>query len=166
MLHDDVVSYVWPGKDPILPGEYRASHLLESAAGRPFQTAFGQELFPDVLEKAAALFHSLIANHPFYNGNKRTAVLALDHFLLASGYFPVLDDEEIYDMARTVARYRQEGISHEEVLRSITSKIQESTITLQQLRKLLPLSEYAEILTARRLIRTDKLNRKTRTTRS
>ena len=162
MLHDEVVSRVWPGKDPIAPGEYRASHLLESAASRPFQTAFGRELFPDVLHKAAALFHSLIANHPFYNGNKRTAVLALDHFLLANGYFPVLDDEQMYDMARTVATYRQEGISHEEVLRDITGKIQESTITLKQLQKLLPLSEYKEILTARHLIRTDKFNRETR----
>jgi death-on-curing family protein len=160
MLHDEVVSQVWPGKDPITPGEYRASHLLESAAGRPFQTAFGRELFPGMFHKAGALFHSLISNHPFHNGNKRTAVLAPDHFLLANGYFPVLDDEEMYELARTVARYREEGISHEEVLRNVTSQIQESTITLRQLRKQVPPSEYKEILTARRLIRRDKLNRR------
>jgi len=37
-------------------------------------------------EKGVALFHSLVANHAFIDGNKRTAVTALDHFLLANGF--------------------------------------------------------------------------------
>jgi prophage maintenance system killer protein len=47
---------------------------------------FSQDVHSTVLDKGAALFHSLTANHPFHNGNKRTAVLALDHFLLADDY--------------------------------------------------------------------------------
>ena len=41
-------------------------------------------MFRSLPEKAAALFHSLIANHPFGNGNKRTAVIALELFLSAN----------------------------------------------------------------------------------
>jgi death-on-curing protein len=50
--------------------------LLESAVLRP-QTAIGElDAYPSVHEKAAALMHSLIRNHPFVDGNKRTAVVA------------------------------------------------------------------------------------------
>ena len=42
---------------------------IESALGRPFHSADGQDVYPTIIEKAAALFHSLIANHPFHNGN-------------------------------------------------------------------------------------------------
>ena len=84
-LHDEVVPHLWPGKDPIGHSEYRSQPLLDSAANRPFQTAFGHEIFADAFSKAAALFHALISDHPFNNGNKRAAVLALDHFLLANG---------------------------------------------------------------------------------
>jgi len=58
---------------------------LESAVARP-QAAFGgNELYPDVFLKAAALLDSLINNHPFVNGNKRTGITAAALFLLANG---------------------------------------------------------------------------------
>ncbi|NJM08781.1 type II toxin-antitoxin system death-on-curing family toxin, partial [Candidatus Gracilibacteria bacterium] len=47
----------------------------------PFQGAFGQEAFPTLIDKAAALVFLLIANHPFYDGNKRIAASALRLFL-------------------------------------------------------------------------------------
>ena len=62
-----------------LPGEH-AGRLLATCA-RPFQTAFGHELFPDDFAKAGALFHGLVRNHPFVDGNKRSAVLATVLFL-------------------------------------------------------------------------------------
>lgn len=49
---------------------------LLSALGAPQHTFDGGDLIPDVLTKAAVLMRSLIVNHPFYNGNKRTAVIA------------------------------------------------------------------------------------------
>lgn len=52
-----------------------------SALNLPRQTYDGKDLYPTVLEKAAALLRSLIKNHPFHNGNKRTAVLATIVFL-------------------------------------------------------------------------------------
>ncbi len=56
--------------------------LLESAIARPFQTFGGEDLYPSAYEKAAALAESLIINHPFVDGNKRTGMLAMATFLL------------------------------------------------------------------------------------
>ncbi|WP_155769446.1 Fic family protein [Mycobacterium asiaticum] len=49
--------------------------LLESAVLRPQATTFGDDAYPTTHEKAAALLHSLTRNHPFVDGNKRTAWL-------------------------------------------------------------------------------------------
>ena len=69
----------------------------------PFQSAGGQEIYPTVVAKAAALFHSLISNHAFHNGNKRTAVLAMDTFLIGNGYSLALDNDPMYELARDTA---------------------------------------------------------------
>ncbi len=54
--------------------------LLQSAVARPRATFEGEDLYPDVCSKAAALMHSLINNHPFVDGNKRTGTAALKSF--------------------------------------------------------------------------------------
>lgn len=51
--------------------------LLESALARPFQTFGGEELYPTPFEKAAAIGESLIINHAFLDGNKRTGMLGI-----------------------------------------------------------------------------------------
>src|SRR5699024_3462334 len=53
---------------------------------RPQASAFGQDAFPTLHEKAAALLHSLVRNHPFMDGNKRTAWVAVATFYLLNGY--------------------------------------------------------------------------------
>lgn len=58
---------------------------LLSALTTPFQAAFGQEAFPELFDKAAALVFLLIANHPFRDGNKRIAGEALRLFLARNG---------------------------------------------------------------------------------
>ena len=60
--------------------------LLESAVARPRVTFDRQELYPDLFHKAAALMESLARNHPFVDGNKRTAVTAAALFLLRNGH--------------------------------------------------------------------------------
>ncbi|MEW6417210.1 MAG: type II toxin-antitoxin system death-on-curing family toxin [Nitrospirota bacterium] len=60
--------------------------LLQSAVSRPQATFGGKELYPDVFHKAAALMESLIKNHPFVDGNKRTAITSASIFLLRNGY--------------------------------------------------------------------------------
>lgn len=59
----------------------RDRNLLESAAARPDASVFGEDAYPTIAEKAAALLHSLARNHPFVDGNKRTATLAMMTFL-------------------------------------------------------------------------------------
>lgn len=59
---------------------------LESAVAQPRMTFYGKELYPTIVEKAAVLCFSLIQNHPFLNGNKRTAHAAMETFLVLNGY--------------------------------------------------------------------------------
>jgi death-on-curing protein len=59
----------------------RDAGLLESAAHRPAAAMFGQEAYSDLFDKAAALLQSLAINHPFVDGNKRTAWTSCAVFL-------------------------------------------------------------------------------------
>lgn len=65
--------------------------LLSSAVNRPKQSAFGKEAYPSIVEKAAALFESLLKNHCFHNANKRTAFASLYMFLRQNGYRLIVD---------------------------------------------------------------------------
>ncbi len=60
--------------------------LLHSAVERPKATFGGRELYPNIFLKAAALLQSLCMNHPFTDGNKRTAYLTTKRFLYLNGY--------------------------------------------------------------------------------
>lgn len=66
--------------------------LLESAIYRP-QTGY----YPDLVEMAAALLESLLINHPFLDGNKRTALVATDTFLRINGFRLELDPASAYE---------------------------------------------------------------------
>ncbi|MBT2466463.1 type II toxin-antitoxin system death-on-curing family toxin [Streptomyces sp. ISL-66] len=70
--------------------------LLESAVHRPSAAMFGEEAYPDVIDKAAALLQSLAINHPFFDGNKRTAWLSCVTFLAMNGVdlWPDIDAAE------------------------------------------------------------------------
>jgi death-on-curing protein len=59
---------------------------LESAVAQPRMTFDGAELYPTITEKAAALGFSLVQNHPFLDGNKRTGHATMATFLMLSGY--------------------------------------------------------------------------------
>lgn len=65
--------------------------LLESAVHRPQQSIFGEDAYPDLFDKAAAMLESLVKNHCFHNGNKRTAYLATKSFLMLNGYHLRMD---------------------------------------------------------------------------
>jgi death-on-curing protein len=59
---------------------------LKAAASRPFAGFGGQELFPDLSAKTAALIHAVSSYHPFVDGNKRTSLVAADVCLRLNGY--------------------------------------------------------------------------------
>jgi len=63
----------------------RDAGLLASAAARPQTTVFGEDAYPSLEEKAAALLHALARNHPLVDGNKRLAWAATVAFLYVSG---------------------------------------------------------------------------------
>jgi death on curing protein len=69
----------------------RDSGALQSAVGR-LESGY----YADAIEEAAALFESLSQNHPFLDGNKRTAITATGVFLLLNGYRLLFDDLEAY----------------------------------------------------------------------
>jgi len=60
--------------------------MLLSALGRPQASYNNRDLYPDISAKAAALMDSLIRNHPFLDGNKRTGIAAAAMFLCMNGY--------------------------------------------------------------------------------
>lgn len=135
IIHDSFVSVWWPNLEPVGPEGYRDHGMVASAVTRPFQTAFSQELFPTVYDKAAALFHSLIATHPFDNGNKRTAVIALDLFLTANGLFLYLANDLMYELARDTASYVPQGISHEAMVARISKAVKENSIPIVKMKE-------------------------------
>lgn len=79
-LHQSVIER-WGGS-----GGIRDLNVLESALAQPRQGFGGNDLYPDLPSKAAALCFSLVLNHPFIDGNKRMGHAAMEAFLLLNGY--------------------------------------------------------------------------------
>jgi death-on-curing protein len=86
----------------------RDRNRLESAIVRPQQSVFGKELFITVFLKAAALAHAIIFDHPFVDGNKRTAMIAAFVFLEDNGYQSTLEHGKIHAFALHVVRQKLE----------------------------------------------------------
>ena len=82
--------------------------LLESAVARPQTSAFGVDAYPDLASKAAALLHSLVLNHAFVDGNKRTAVLSTLVFLDLNGYLVRWDQQEALEFVLQLAVHQIE----------------------------------------------------------
>ncbi|WP_159084926.1 type II toxin-antitoxin system death-on-curing family toxin [Planctomonas deserti] len=92
--------------DPISPAGVRSDDLLESAASRP-QTGMGESRKYLTIElAAAALMHSIIHNHPFHNGNKRTALVSMLAFLDRNGITLTCDENELFKWTIRVAGHR------------------------------------------------------------
>ncbi|QKJ24711.1 type II toxin-antitoxin system death-on-curing family toxin [Aquiluna borgnonia] len=77
--------------------------LLDSALARPRTTIFGEDAYPSLERKAAALMHSIIKNHPMVDGNKRTSWLVLNTFLFINGYFLEMTTQTAFDLTIGVA---------------------------------------------------------------
>ena len=79
-------------------------HLLRVAVSRPYTRMFGQEAYPTLVDKAAALLHSLAHDHLFADGNKRTARLAVQRFLHLHGGAVTWTDEQAYTLILEIAK--------------------------------------------------------------
>lgn len=89
----------------------RDEGLLESAVARPFQSFEGQPLYATYIEQAAAIAESIITNHPFVDGNKRTGLLALNAILLFNGAEITANENSLYsfiiDISTGTLRFEQ-----------------------------------------------------------
>jgi death on curing protein len=99
----------------------RDQGLLDSAINRPFQTFDGQELYPSPIDKASALFESIITNHPFVDGNKRTAYVLMRLLLKENNLDIVSTEDEKYDFVIIAATGK---LSFDEIREWIKSKLQ------------------------------------------
>jgi death on curing protein len=77
--------------------------LLQSAVARPQAVFDGKELYPDIHHKAAALLESLVNNHPFIDGNKRTGLTAAAMFLKINEYSLNASNREVESFVLSVA---------------------------------------------------------------
>ena len=90
--------------------EYGGAHglrergSLEAALARPQMTFGGEDLYPGIADKGAALWHSLVMNHPFIDGNKRIGAMAAELFLGLNGVDLLATDEELVETTMATAR--------------------------------------------------------------
>jgi death-on-curing protein len=84
----------------VVVGDYG---LLESALARPRASVFGEDAYPDLHLKAAALLHSLARNHALVDGNKRLAWTACRTFLAINGQWISANEDDRFDFVISVA---------------------------------------------------------------
>ena len=97
--------------------------LLKSAVFRPQASAFGQDAYPTLFEKCTVLGYSLIQNHPFVDGNKRTGFAAMHLMLLINGYDLTSTTQEEIDMAENIASGKMHESEITEWLKQHSKKI-------------------------------------------
>ena len=81
----------------------RDNSLLDSALNAPFQTFDGKELYPALLSKAAVMCRSIISNHPFVDGNKRTGIHVMLIFLELNGIEIQYTQDELIELGLGIA---------------------------------------------------------------
>lgn len=89
--------------DILRAGPVRDVGLLDSAAVRARSTVFGQDAYPTLELKAAAMLHSICSNHALIDGNKRLAWLACQVLLDLNGHESSLTQDEAFDLTMSVA---------------------------------------------------------------
>lgn len=96
-FHQDQLEH-YGGKEGI-----RDEKLLESAMAQPEASLGGEYLHKDLFYMAAAYGYHICQNHPFYDGNKRTALIAMYTFLYVNGYQIVADKKSLFAVMMDLA---------------------------------------------------------------
>ncbi len=140
-VHEFLTEYFAESEDPISPPGVKDEGLLDSAVVRKDMTAGNCDIFEGVFNKAAALFHGVINNHAFYNGNKRSALLSTIVYLGENGYWVTkCDDAEMFEFTRQIAAHELHEDRKQEIsiiaewlkLNSRRRDIREKRLNLQQ----------------------------------
>lgn len=126
-IHEYLVDYFADKEDPVSPAGIKNKELLDSAVNRPFMTAGGKDAYVGIYNKSAALFHSVINNHCFHNGNKRAALLSTIVFMSDNGYWlTVPTDDEMFEFTRKAAAHEL-GCARDEELEVIASWLERNS---------------------------------------
>lgn len=118
------------------------TNMFNSALYEPKQTFDNIELYPDIISKASCYLRSFAINHPFHDGNKRTALLSTIIFLENNGYKVIATNEQLYKFVEKVVRGRLSIDSIKKRLKKyikkdVTSKIKEEFSLKEFLKKCL-----------------------------
>ncbi len=89
--------------EPIPDFGTRFPSILESCLATPFQKFGGEFLYGGLVKKTSVLFYLMIKNHPFKNGNKRIAMMAMFYLLHKNGKWIESDNQVLYNFAKWVA---------------------------------------------------------------
>jgi len=82
----------------------RDKGALESALGRPFSTFENRDLYPTPADKAAAILESIVKNHPFIDGNKRTGYVLMRLTLLQTGLDIDAEQDDKYEFVISISK--------------------------------------------------------------
>lgn len=104
-IHWGLVDEFGRSRDPIDPPGIKSADLLHSALSRCSTSLGGDLKYPTVAMAGAATLHSMINNHPFHNGNKRTALVALLVMLDLNGWRLHAEDDELFKFLLSVASH-------------------------------------------------------------
>lgn len=96
-IHEEIIN-TFGGRMPV-----HNFTLLHSAISRSKATFEGKDLYKSIFDKAAVLIHSLILNHPFDDGNKRTAISSCPRFLYINGWNLQLPRQESIQLTLDIA---------------------------------------------------------------
>lgn len=105
-IHHYLVDHFAESDDPLEPSGVKDFTLLESACARPFQTVNGRDAYATEYEKGAVIFHGIISNHCFHNGNKRTGLLSALYYLGENNiWVDRCNDDDMYEFTRQIAAH-------------------------------------------------------------
>ena len=107
----------------ILSPGIRDKNLLASAVNTPFQTFMGNDLYPSIYDKAAQLCYGIANNHPFTDGNKRTALHSMYVYLIINGFDIAASQQEVEKLIINVAAGNMTNVELAQWLRRNTIEI-------------------------------------------
>ncbi|PCC10688.1 type II toxin-antitoxin system death-on-curing family toxin [Pseudoalteromonas sp. JB197] len=116
-IHEYLTEYFQDSEDPISPPGIKDLGLLDSAVARKDMTGGSKDIFEGVFNKSAALFHGIISNHSFYNGNKRAALMSTLVYLGENGYWVTkCTDAEMFEFTRKIAAHELDKDRNKEIV--------------------------------------------------
>lgn len=108
----------------VLSSGIRDENLLISAVNSPFQTFMGNDLYPSIYDKAAQLCYGIANNHPFTDGNKRTALHSMYVYLIINGFDITATQQDVENLIISVAAGNMRNVELAQWLRDNTIQLE------------------------------------------